>query len=150
MNQKLSCNEAFPLAFLRGNSYDSHNMETCVRVVRTEHLQCSLNQNRLAHRVSCHTEHLQCSLNQNRLAHRVSCHTEHLQCSLNQNRLVHRVSCHTEHLQCSLNQNRPAHRVSCHTEKSSAWGASAEKELSAPMCPQEKGKEKDERGDQNE
>ena len=130
MNQKLSCNEAFPLAFLRGNSYDSHNMETCVRVVRTEHLQCSLNQNRLAHRVSCHTEHLQCSLNQNRL--------------------VHRVSCHTEHLQCSLNQNRPAHRVSCHTEKSSAWGASAEKELSAPMCPQEKGKEKDERGDQNE
>ena len=130
MNQKLSCNEAFPLAFLRGNSYDSHNMETCVRVVRTEHLQCSLNQNRLAHRVSCHTEHLQCSLNQNRLAHR--------------------VSCHTEHLQCSLNQNRPAHRVSCHTEKSSAWGASAEKELSAPMCPQEKGKEKDERGDQNE
>ena len=130
MNQKLSCNEAFPLAFLRGNSYDSHNTETCVRVVRTEHLQCSLNQNRLAHRVSCHTEHLQCSLNQNRLAHR--------------------VSCHTEHLQCSLNQNRPAHRVSCHTEKSSAWGASAEKELSAPMCPQEKGKEKDERGDQNE
>lgn len=56
MNQKLSCNEAFPLAFLRGNSYDSHNMETCVRVVRTEHLQCSLNQNRPAHRVSCHTE----------------------------------------------------------------------------------------------
>ena len=130
MNQKLSCNEAFPLAFLRGNSYDSHNTETCVRVVRTEHLQCSLNQNRLAHRVSCHTEHLQCSLNQNRLAHR--------------------VSCHTEHLQCSLNQNRPAHRVSCHTEQSSARGASAEKELSAPMCPQEKGKEKDERGDQNE
>lgn|GEM_PF-7100194 len=90
MNQKLSCNEAFSLAFLRGNSYDSHNMETCVRVVRTEHLQCSLNQNRLAH------------------------------------------------------------RVSCHTEQSSARGASAEKELSAPMCPQEKGKEKDERGDQNE
>ena len=102
MNQKLSCNEAFPLAFLRGNSYDSHNMETCVRVVRTEHLQCSLNQNRLAHRVSCHTEHLQ----------------------------------------CSLNQNRPAHRVSCHTEQSSARGASAEKELSAPHVSTGKRKRK--------